>query len=41
MISPGARNYLAEFIQTGISTDGLNSLVRVRKLPIFSFGSAA
>src|SRR5699024_12846607 len=32
-----ARNYPNEFIQTGISTiDGLNTLVRGQKLPIFS-----
>ncbi|MGB5831673.1 MAG: V-type ATP synthase subunit B [Thiohalocapsa sp.] len=39
-INPAARTYLREFIQTvqtGISTiDGLNSLVRSQKLPIFS-----
>jgi V/A-type H+-transporting ATPase subunit B len=36
-INPAARNYPHEFIQTGISTiDGLNSLVRGQKLPIFS-----
>ena len=36
-INPTAREYPAEFIQTGISTiDGLNSLVRGQKLPIFS-----
>ncbi len=36
-INPAARNYPAEFIQTGISTiDGLNTLVRGQKLPIFS-----
>ena len=36
-INPSARNYPREFIQTGISTiDGLNSLVRGQKLPIFS-----
>ena len=36
-INPAARNYPREFIQTGISTiDGLNSLVRGQKLPIFS-----
>jgi V/A-type H+-transporting ATPase subunit B len=36
-INPAARNYPKEFIQTGISTiDGLNSLVRGQKLPIFS-----
>ncbi|MCP5142500.1 MAG: V-type ATP synthase subunit B [Chromatiales bacterium] len=36
-INPFARAYPREFIQTGISTiDGLNSLVRGQKLPIFS-----
>jgi V/A-type H+-transporting ATPase subunit B len=36
-INPSARTYPREFIQTGISTiDGLNSLVRGQKLPIFS-----
>lgn len=36
-INPSARAYPREFIQTGISTiDGLNSLVRGQKLPIFS-----
>jgi V/A-type H+-transporting ATPase subunit B len=36
-INPAARTYPREFIQTGISTiDGLNSLVRGQKLPIFS-----
>ena len=36
-INPAARNYPNEFIQTGISTiDGLNTLVRGQKLPIFS-----
>ena len=36
-INPYARDYPSEFIQTGISTiDGLNSLVRGQKLPIFS-----
>ena len=36
-INPSARTYPSEFIQTGISTiDGLNSLVRGQKLPIFS-----
>ena len=35
--NPSARTYPREFIQTGISTiDGLNSLVRGQKLPIFS-----
>ena len=36
-MNPAARSYPKEFIQTGISTiDGLNSLVRGQKLPIFS-----
>ncbi len=36
-INPAARAYPNEFIQTGISTiDGLNTLVRGQKLPIFS-----
>ncbi|MBO4792398.1 MAG: V-type ATP synthase subunit B [Clostridia bacterium] len=36
-INPAARFYPSEFIQTGISTiDGLNTLVRGQKLPIFS-----
>ncbi len=36
-VNPAARTYPREFIQTGISTvDGLNSLVRGQKLPIFS-----
>lgn len=36
-INPYARDYPAEFIQTGISViDGLNTLVRGQKLPIFS-----
>jgi V/A-type H+-transporting ATPase subunit B len=36
-VNPVARTYPREFIQTGISTiDGLNSLVRGQKLPIFS-----
>ena len=36
-VNPAARSYPREFIQTGISTiDGLNSLVRGQKLPIFS-----
>ncbi len=36
-MNPAARAYPAEFIQTGISTiDGLNTLVRGQKLPIFS-----
>ncbi|KRT54898.1 V-type ATP synthase subunit B [endosymbiont of Ridgeia piscesae] len=37
VFNPAARTYPREFIQTGISTiDGLNSLVRGQKLPIFS-----
>lgn len=36
-INPAARAYPREFIQTGISAiDGLNSLVRGQKLPIFT-----
>ena len=36
-MNPAAREYPAEFIQTGVSTiDGLNTLVRGQKLPIFS-----
>lgn len=36
-INPYARDYPNDFIQTGISTiDGLNTLVRGQKLPIFS-----
>ncbi|QCX33007.1 V-type ATP synthase subunit B [Caloramator sp. E03] len=36
-INPVARDYPSEFIQTGISAiDGLNTLVRGQKLPIFS-----
>ena len=36
-VNPAARAYPREFIQTGVSTiDGLNSLVRGQKLPIFS-----
>jgi V/A-type H+/Na+-transporting ATPase subunit B len=36
-INPYARDYPNEFIQTGISSlDGLNTLVRGQKLPIFS-----
>jgi len=36
-INPTARAYPREFIQTGISTiDGMNTLVRGQKLPIFS-----
>ena len=37
VINPVARDYPAEFIQTGVSAiDGLNTLVRGQKLPIFS-----
>lgn len=36
-INPMARGYPSEFIQTGISAiDGLNTLVRGQKLPVFS-----
>lgn len=36
-INPAARYYPSEFVQTGVSTiDGLNTLVRGQKLPIFS-----
>ena len=36
-LNPYARDYPNDFIQTGISTiDGLNTLVRGQKLPIFS-----
>jgi len=36
-INPFAREYPREFIQTGISTiDGMNTLVRGQKLPLFS-----
>ena len=36
-INPYARDYPNEFIQTGISAiDGLNTLVRGQKLPVFS-----
>lgn len=36
-MNPAARNYPREFIQTGVSAiDGLNTLVRGQKLPIFS-----
>lgn len=36
-LNPVARDYPSEFIQTGISAiDGLNTLVRGQKLPIFS-----
>ena len=36
-MNPAARHYPSEFIQTGVSAiDGLNTLVRGQKLPIFS-----
>ncbi|MBR0472035.1 MAG: V-type ATP synthase subunit B [Methanosphaera sp.] len=36
-MNPASRQFPAEFIQTGISTiDGMNTLVRGQKLPIFS-----
>ena len=36
-INPCSRNYPNEFIQTGVSTiDGMNTLVRGQKLPLFS-----
>jgi V/A-type H+-transporting ATPase subunit B len=36
-VNPAARNYPNEFIQTGVSAiDGLNTLVRGQKLPVFS-----
>ena len=36
-MNPAARSYPNEFIQTGVSAiDGLNTLVRGQKLPIFS-----
>jgi len=36
-VNPAARDYPSEFIQTGVSAiDGLNTLVRGQKLPIFS-----
>lgn len=36
-MNPAARNFPQEFIQTGVSAiDGLNTLVRGQKLPIFS-----
>ena len=36
-INPAARDYPSEFIQTGVSAiDGMNTLVRGQKLPIFS-----
>ena len=41
-MNPAARNYPQEFIQTGVSAiDGLNTLVRGQKLPIFSAASLA
>ena len=41
-INPAARNYPQEFVQTGISAiDGLNTLVRGQKLPIFSASGLA
>ncbi|MFR1983361.1 MAG: V-type ATP synthase subunit B [Christensenellaceae bacterium] len=41
-INPAARDYPNEFIQTGISAiDGLNTLVRGQKLPVFSERPAA
>ncbi len=36
-MNPAARNYPQEFIETGVSAiDGLNTLVRGQKLPVFS-----
>lgn len=36
-INPSSRDYPSEFIQTGVSAiDGLNTLVRGQKLPVFS-----
>lgn len=36
-MNPAARSYPSEFIQTGVSAiDGLNTLVRGQKLPVFS-----
>ena len=36
-MNPAAREYPSEFIQTGVSAiDGLNTLVRGQKLPVFS-----
>ena len=36
-INPASRDYPSEFIQTGVSSiDGLNTLVRGQKLPVFS-----
>jgi len=41
-MNPAARDYPNEFIQTGVSTiDGLNTLVRGQKLPIFSGSNLA
>ena len=41
-INPTARDYPKQFIQTGISAiDGLNTLVRGQKLPIFSMSGLA
>ena len=41
-MNPAARDYPNEFIQTGISAiDGLNTLVRGQKLPIFSGSSGS
>ena len=41
-INPTARTYPTDFIQTGISAiDGLNTLVRGQKLPIFSMSGLA
>lgn len=41
-INPAARDYPNEFIQTGISAiDGLNTLVRGQKLPVFSMSGLA
>jgi len=40
--NPAHRNYPKDFIQTGISAiDGLNSLIKGQKLPIFSVSGAA
>ena len=41
-MNPAARSYPEEFIQTGVSAiDGLNTLVRGQKLPIFSASNLA
>lgn len=41
-INPAARDYPNEFIETGISAiDGLNTLVRGQKLPVFSMSGLA